>query len=124
MKEVLTWTFAFIAAIAVFYLAGGAILLQENRAADAILRSDYNATPMIEPEFSQRQQPPALNQGKPPLPCAECAGYILTDWRDSPTVYGPNGLYKGEVRGDRFIWEKGHQPTMERLFSKTPQRGN
>lgn len=109
MKEVLTWACAFIAAIAVFYVAGGAILLHENRAADAILQSDFNATPMIEPEFSQRQQPPVLNQGNAKLPCAECA-----EW---------SGQW---INGRFVIKHKGRDVTDEvtgpNIFSKTPPR--
>ncbi len=63
-------------------------------------------------------RPPILNAGKRPLPCGECMNYVLTDYRDSPTVFGPNGLYRGHFRGDEFIFDK--PPTMENMFSKTP----
>ena len=86
-----------------------------NAEADGVLVNELNASGILE----DGQGAPVLNQGKPALPCPECAGYVLTDWRRSPTVYGPNGLYKGHFKGDEFIFDT--PPTMENLFRKNPQ---
>lgn len=69
-------------------------------------------------EYRRGQTAPVLNPGKPNLPCPECANYVLTDYRRSPTVFGPSGLYKGQFKGEKFIFDA--PPTMENLFQKTP----
>lgn len=100
-----------------------------NAEADAVLRSDFNASPIIEvtntvgiEEHRRGQTAPILNPGKPILPCPECANYVLTDYRRSPTVFGPNGLYRDHFQGDEFIFDT--PPTKENLFRKTrPERG-
>jgi hypothetical protein len=69
-------------------------------------------------EYRRGERAPVLNPGKPILSCAECANYTLTDYRRSPTVFGPNGLYKGHFEGDEFIFDT--PPTIENLFSRRP----
>jgi hypothetical protein len=69
-------------------------------------------------EYRQGQVAPVLNPVKPALACPECGNYVLTDYRRSPTVFGPNGLYKGHFKGDEFIFDT--PPTMENLFRKRP----
>jgi hypothetical protein len=85
----------------------------------------WEAEPVLEPvrtvgieEYRRGQIAPVLNPGKLVLPCPECANYVLTDYRRSPTVFGPNGLYKGHFKGNEFIFDT--PPTMENLFQKTP----
>jgi hypothetical protein len=87
--------------------------------------ASWSAEPELEPvqavgieEYRRGQTAPVLNQGKPALPCPQCANYVLTDYRRSPTVFGPNGLYKGHFKGNEFIFDT--TPTMENLFQKTP----
>jgi hypothetical protein len=122
--------FALILLIIVIVVVMGSIVgaWHFNAEADAVLRSDFNASPIIEitntvgiEEYRRGQTAPILNPGKPILPCPECANYVLTDYRRSPTVFGPNGLYKGHFRGDVFIFDT--PPTMENLFQKTPSEG-
>lgn len=86
--------------------------IQWNAEADGVLKSDLNASGIIESARS------ATSQETPALPCPECAGYVLTDYRTSPTVYGPKGLYKGHLKGDEFIFDT--PTTMENLFGKKP----
>jgi len=106
--------------IAVLLVIGAAWLstigaLHWNAEADGVLQNGLNASGVIETA-------PILNPGKPALPCPECAGYVLTDYRNSPSVYGPKGLYKGHFKGDRFVFDT--PITMDNLFQKEPPKGS
>ena len=96
--------------------------IQWNAEADSVLQNGLNATGIIESAKPSESTSPVLNPGKPALACPECANYVLTDYRRSPSVFGPNGLYKGHFKGDDFIFDT--PPTMENLFSKKPPRRN
>jgi hypothetical protein len=61
-------------------------------------------------------------RGQTALPCPECANYILTDYRRSPSVYGPKGIYKGHFKGDQFIFDT--PLTMDNLFQKEQPKGS
>ena len=69
-------------------------------------------------EYRRGNAAPVIDRGNP-------GGCVLTDWRHSPCVFGPNGLYNGQVRNGRFVWGAGHKPRMGNLFQKDPvRRGN
>lgn len=46
-----------------------------------------------------------------PLPvCPECKNYTLTDWRESPTVFGGKGsLYPGHREGNEWVFDNPKQ---------------
>lgn len=91
---------------------------RESAEADNVLRSDFNASGVIESapvtiEEYRGDRPPVLNQGKPSLPCPECK-----DW-------------SGQWEGDRFVVRhKGRDVTREvvgseaEMFSRTPLERN
>lgn len=69
-------------------------------------------------EYRRGRPGPPSNSGKSIPSCPECSKYILTDYRHSPAIFGPNGLYKGHFEGERFIFDT--PPTMDNLFTRTP----
>jgi hypothetical protein len=92
-----------------------------NAEADGVLVNGLNASGIL--EDGQGAPVPVLNQGKPALPCPECAGYVLTDWRRSPTVFGGKGsLYPGHRVGNRWVFD--NPPAVEKVFGRKPLKGN